>query len=374
MHATVLLGPLTASRENNFLLIRLSAALAVVVFHSYALLAQSSNDPLTRLTGTGDLGAVGVHTFFFVSGFLVAKSWSDRDGVVRFVMARVLRIYPALFCATLFSIVLAAWSSTLSPGQFASAPDTWAFARNALGWRVHDSIATAFATNPYATAVNVSLWTLPIELRMYVALMLLGMLGLLRGRVVPTLAIAAIVAAVLYDPRLFPVEPNMPSTRLFALLFALGTLAYVWRERIVLSVPAALGIACLMLWNPWQWTPGPTYCLALGYVVLVLAYHPRLHLKRAARLGDYSYGIYVYSFPIQQAVIFALPSVRAPAAVFAASLPLCLIAAAASWHLVERPCIDFKRRLWPPRAGRARNTKERVEAREAGAILREPGH
>src|SRR5690348_14239155 len=90
MHATVLLGPLTASRENNFLLIRLSAALAVVVFHSYALLAQSSNDPLTRLTGTGDLGAVGVHTFFFVSGFLVAKSWSDRDGVVRFVMARVL--------------------------------------------------------------------------------------------------------------------------------------------------------------------------------------------------------------------------------------------------------------------------------------------
>jgi peptidoglycan/LPS O-acetylase OafA/YrhL len=374
MHATVLLGPLTASRDNNFLLMRLLAALAVVVFHSYALLAQSSNDPLTRLTGTGDLGAVGVHTFFFVSGFLVARSWCDRDGVLRFAMARILRIYPALTCATLFSIVLAGWSSTLPPGAFASAPDTWAFARNALGWKVHDSIATAFATNPYATAVNVSLWTLPIELRMYVALMSLGMLGLLRGRVAPTLAIAAIVATILYEPQLFPVEPNMPSTRLFALLFALGTLAYAWRERIVLSVPAALGIVCVMLWNPWRWTPGPTYCLALGYVVLVLAYHPRLHVQRAARLGDYSYGIYVYSFPIQQAVIFALPSVRSPAAVLAASLPLCLVAAAASWHLVERPCIALKRRFRPLRASRARDAKNASDAREAGAILREPGH
>jgi peptidoglycan/LPS O-acetylase OafA/YrhL len=369
MRHTVVLGSLTGSRDNNFLPIRLGAALAVVAFHSYALLAQSANDPLTRLTGTGDLGAVGVHTFFFVSGFLVAKSWADRHGVVQFAAARILRIHPALICATLFSIALAAWSSRLPLAQFLSTPDTLRFARNALGWSVHDSIATAFDANPYANAVNVSLWTLPIELRLYLGLMILGVLGLLKGRLAPTLALAALVALVAYEPAWFPIEPNMRSTRYFALLFGLGTLAYAWRDRIRLSVPVAMCAALLLLLNPGRWTPGPTYCVLLGYIVLVVAYHPRLHLRWPVQLGDCSYGIYVYSFPIQQALIQALPQWRTPSLVLAASVPLCLVMGVASWHLLEQPSLRLKNRL-APRASHAAAGTDAGDARQA---VRETG-
>lgn len=340
----VLLGPLAASRDNNFPLIRLAAALAVVLFHSYALLMQSGDDPLTRLTGTGDFGALGVHAFFFVSGFLVTKSWNERHGVLRFAAARVLRIYPALVCATLFSIALGAWSSALPLRDFLASSDALAFARNAVGFSVRDSIAAAFASNPYAGAVNVSLWTLPIELRLYVGLMILGVLGLLAGRMRPTLALAALCAIVVYAPSLFPIEPNMRSTRYFALLFALGMLAYAWRDRIRLSLAVAVCAVALLLWNPGRWTPGPTYCVLLGYILLVVAYHPRLHLRWVSRMGDYSYGIYVYSFPVQQAVIQMLPGYRTPLLVLLLSLPPIVLVAAASWHLVEQPCLALKRR------------------------------
>ena len=61
------------------------------------------------------------------------------------------------------------------------------------------------------------------------------------------------------------------------------------------------------------------------------------------RLGDYSYGTYIYSFPMQQCLVLALPGIG-PWALIGASLLVSLPVAVASWHFIEKPAIARKRR------------------------------
>src|SRR5207244_11340955 len=98
---------------------------------------------------------------------------------LRCAAARALRTYPALVLATLFSIALAAGSIDLPIGAFLGDPQTIDYAwRNALGWEVRNEISGAYVDNPYPHAVNGSLWTLPIELRLYALLAIAGVIGL----------------------------------------------------------------------------------------------------------------------------------------------------------------------------------------------------
>src|SRR3954471_22098044 len=109
----VRLSDVAHGRANNFAILRLAAAAFVVLFHSFALPGRWTQEPLWRLAPEMNFGALGVKIFFVISGFLVTASFLSRQSPVAFVKARVLRVYPALVAATLFTIVLAGASSTL---------------------------------------------------------------------------------------------------------------------------------------------------------------------------------------------------------------------------------------------------------------------
>ncbi len=339
------LSELAQGRDNNFQLIRFLAATAVILFHCYALTNRWTDEPLWRLAPELNLGALGVQCFFVVSGFLVTRSWLDRRRLVQFVAARALRIYPALACATAVSIALAAWSSTMPLPAFLADPATADYAwRTALGWTFRDRLPGAFATNPFPHGVNGSLWTLPIELRLYVVIALAGTIGLVGRRCLWLAALLAAGALFFARPDLLPLEPNDGVTRNLVLLFMLGSVACAWRASLPVSL-AGLGVAlALVVANPFALGRGALFPWLLAYAVLVVAYHPRLTWRAFNRVGDYSYGLYIYAFPLQQTLVARLPGLE-PLALFAWSLPLTLALSVASWHLLEQPALGLKSRF-----------------------------
>ncbi len=352
------LGDFTHRRDNNIQLLRLVAAAAVMLFHSYVFTGHMNDDPVWRATGATDSSVLGVECFFVLSGFLVTRSWLSRPGLVAFAAARALRIYPALFVAVMLSIALAGASSDLPWPAFIASPVTIDYAwNNALGWQVRFALPGAFPTNPFPGAVNGSLWTLPVELRLYIAVAIAGLAGLLARTDRCAAAIAVLVALFIWKPEWLPLEPRGATVRNLALLFGLGALAYVARARVPLSLTAfAVGVAVFIA-NPWGLGRGVAFLLTIAYGVLVLAYHPRIQWRGYNRVGDYSYGIYVYAFPVQQTIIARVPGLTS-IELFAVSFAVTLALAAISWHALERPALSLKSRFRerdkvPLRAGTA---------------------
>jgi peptidoglycan/LPS O-acetylase OafA/YrhL len=71
------------------------------------------------------------------------------------------------------------------------------------------------------------------------------------------------------------------------------------------------------------------------------------------RLGDPSYGMYIYAFPIQQLIVLGLPGVSAPL-LAAAAVPAAAAAGYASWHLIEARCLRAGRNFIHRRTDRLR--------------------
>jgi peptidoglycan/LPS O-acetylase OafA/YrhL len=338
------LADVAEGRNNNFNLIRFLSAIGVIVFHSYALSGQIDLDPITRLMGTETSGSIGVRAFFVVSGFLVTRSFLTRGALAPFLVARMLRIYPALIVATVFSIGVAAWCSTVPLTPFLSDPLTSQYLLgNSFAWRAQFLLPGAFTDNPFPQGVNGSLWTIPVEIRLYLLCAGFGVLRLFRNRILFNIALVTLIAVFAWRAELLPIEFRSEIARSLALEFGAGAWAYVHRERIVLSVFAAGAALAIFVWNPGGISSSNLMIPAFVYVLLVLAYHPALRFDAFNRLGDYSYGLYLYAFPIQQTIMFWFRDLGA-LGLLATSLPATLIVAVLSWHGLEKPALGLKSR------------------------------
>jgi peptidoglycan/LPS O-acetylase OafA/YrhL len=288
---------------------------------------------------------MGVTVFFIISGFLVSKSFVERGTLGAFAAARALRIYPALVAAVLFSVALAGALSTVPWTEFLAESETYRFViSNSLGLKIKYVLPGAFLDNPYPRAVNGSLWSVPIELSMYVICAIAGALTLLHNRVWFNVAFIAVFVIFSARPDWFVLFPKVPYVRLVTLAFWLGALAWVNRDSIPLS-PWVAGAALLLLAvNPADIVRGPASLVLLTYALLTFALHPKLRFAAFNRIGDYSYGLYVYAFPIQQALVHVQRDLG-PFALFAAAFVLTLLVAIASWHGMEKPALGLKSRF-----------------------------
>lgn len=323
--------------RNNFNSIRLIAAWLVIYSHAWAITGTAGNDHLARLTIAKSAGAFAVDVFFVISGFLVAaslerRSWRD------FLVARALRIYPALIVCALATVFVLGPLVTSAADYWRDAA-TWRYLwANATLWRAEFWLPGVFETLP-RTAVNGSLWTLPIEGRLYLALLVAGALGMLRPmRYLPawTLAIAGACGFALWRA---PLPEHLSYLIWVTSFFITGTLVWVWRERIRLSWPLLIGLLILAGLARDTRAFEPAYFALVVYGTFWLGFAPRL--PRIER-NDLSYGVYLYGWPMQQLALLAGATTVA-SNIIAASVAA-FACAALSWFCIERPALRWKRR------------------------------
>jgi peptidoglycan/LPS O-acetylase OafA/YrhL len=332
---------------NNFDFLRVLAALMVLISHSYVLSGRPGDEPLLRLTGLEGFGELGVSAFFVISGFLIAASFERTPNVPAFVANRVLRIVPALAVVVVLSaLILGPLVSSLPVSDYFGRSQTWSYvARNILVYPVTYELPGVFDGNPFPRAVNGSLWTLRLEFTFYLMVAGLGWWGVLRrAHVAVTCAFAIGYGATLLQPDSF--GSNLPL--LFArngLLFFAGASLYCWHgtgrwHRRAVATVAAIALALALPSGFWAPVVMP---LALPVLVIAFALNPLPIVARWGRFGDFSYGIYVYAFPVQQFLMYRYgPGTLSAEMLAVVALMLVLPLAAASWWLVERRALAAK--------------------------------
>jgi peptidoglycan/LPS O-acetylase OafA/YrhL len=353
------LGNFAGSRDNNFNLVRVIAAMLVLYSHSFALATgRKETEPLAAALGTTP-GGIAVDIFFITSGFLVTASLLSRSCARDFIRARVLRIYPALTVATFLTVcTVGAVLTELSTVRYLLHPETLLhLARNiTLVTGISHTLPGVFVGNPYPNAVNSSLWSLPYEIGMYTGLLTLWLsVGIEQRRqrlIIALIAIAAVALAAHFFAHGF----WRPSSLLrLTWMFAAGALIQLYRDRIIVT-PArlAIALACILLASAERTVFLGVYTLLMPFVTLALAYVPGGAVRHYNRLGDYSYGIYIYAFPIQQTLALVIPSISIVEMIVWSGL-LTTATAVFSWHLVEKRALALRDRLPRPSKLRAVN-------------------
>lgn len=324
------------SGRNHFHALRLFAAWLVIWSHAYPITGRA-DEPFARLTMAKSAGALAVDMFFLVSGFLVAAS-VQRHPWRHFLLARALRIYPALLVCVLLTVFVLGPVLTTDPGYWTDAR-TWEYLwGNATLWRAEFWLPGVFEGLP-RDAVNGSLWTLPIEVRLYVLLLVAAVLGMLhRWRYLFAWALA-IAGAGAFAVLAAPLPEHLAYLSWACAFFITGTLLWVWRDRVRLSwwVFAALLAVAAALRGTTAFAVA--YFVAVAYGTFCIAFRARLP---AIRRTDLSYGVYLYGWPMQQLALLA--GATTVVANTALATAMALGCAALSWFLVERPALAWVRR------------------------------
>ena len=341
-----------ASRDNNsFGVVRLAAAIMVIVTHAYGVVGGwNAEEPLAQSTGFS-LGSHAVNVFFILSGFMVAASWERSANWLDFAAARLLRIMPALICVNLL-IVLAGglFLTTASPAQYWSVENIGLFLYKAtVALSATASLAGVFETAPIPGAIDTPIWTIRFEIVCYMTLMaFLGLMSRLRlqrtGRLIAISAILAASAWVMSldeSPHVFRFAGHMAR---FVFAFYLGVLAWTLRDllRIRFAVAAALvALAAAAYGLPWL-VRLPLTLVATAYLAFWVGSRRMGWLQRETTRTDLSYGAYICGFFIQQWLIVALPgsSVLLNATLATA---IALVVAFISWTLIEKPALSLRK-------------------------------
>ena len=335
---------------NNVDFIRFAAAVMVWYSHCFALFL-GADDGLARWIPFESFGGLGVTIFFVISGYFITASAVRRPRFKTFARHRVLRILPALIVVVLLTaFVLGPLVTTLPWNEYFSHPKMWKYLKTVLVFQVQYALPGVFQDNP-AQAVNGSLWSLQHEVRCYTIIGLLAAVGWLRPRVMLTL-LAGLCLLRIYGVMNAPMPDRLLGMRWEKLEtavrlgseFALGSMIYYFRSHLIIHwkwplVAVIIAVASTFLaggWGKLLFDP------ALAVIVLYIGLMRLPILSSFSRYGDFSYGVYLYAFPMQQLSWYLFS--HAPFSLLMAVSFLCtLCCAVLSWRWVEKPALSLKR-------------------------------
>lgn len=350
-----------AGHRNSLGVLRLVLASAVIFDHAFPL-GGFGTSPFRALTGgQTDLGSFAVIGFFAISGYLIAKSGMTTD-ILQFLWRRFLRIFPAFWVVLLVAAVIVGPLVWLAMGR--SLGDYFTLAGNgpvgylvknwtlSIGtWGIYDVFAdtTPYGLTTGGSVFNGSLWTLAYEWACYLLIGVFVLFGLLRRArflvVLVTLLFAVVQGIMILDPSLIAALPSVFADGYrvnLTLTFLVGSCIALYAHRVPyhdgLGVLSGVVVLLTLIFGGFPLI-GVT---AAAYLFLYLGARLPRAVQWIGAKNDYSYGVYIYGFLVQQ--IFAFLGVHLWG--YVPYVVLALIGAAGlawlSWHLVEKRAMALK--------------------------------
>jgi peptidoglycan/LPS O-acetylase OafA/YrhL len=342
------MAQLPERQANNFDLLRILFAWFVIVSHSYVLNGDGATDPLFVATNSTFLFSfIGVKGFFIISGYLIFKSMMASASIFEYMVKRVLRIFPALAVVLVVTLIAVyfIYPTTLPP--FFTNKEVYAyFLGNMILFKPHFSIPGIFSTLPFS-AINGSLWTIEYEFFFYVFILVFFYI---RSQKKILLFSLSCVIALFLGVRLFfydwtvqthffiPLEPLFdlgPYFLMGSLLSCFDFDAIPFKKAIAASSLVALISAIYV---------GVGHTVVYVTLPFLVIYVGKQTSRAASyvheRIGDPSYGIYLYAFPLQQLIIYWFrPSTLM---LFVASTFGAFIFGYLSWIHIEKKALALK--------------------------------
>lgn len=338
-----------SEHENNFDMMRICFASIVLLSHSPELLdGNRDRELLTAVFHTISFGELGVDCFFILSGFLITSSWHRDPSILNFLSKRVFRIYPGYITAFVISVCVVGALGAKSLTTYWHGLNPAALARQVALLRPPSTPPT-FTQWPYPV-VNGALWTISYEFICYLIIPALGVSGLLARRRLPALlwaitllGFAAFRVSRFHDPRTGSIEGGPIITLIrFLPMFLSGMCIYhyrLYKYDPSKKLLVALFVILLVALN--EKVTAEIAIASVGAYLLIWFGHLRIKLHIFRRIPDFSYGIYLYGWPLQKLIISSQLT-RDPMQVFAISWVLAVLAGYTSWFLVEKPSLQIR--------------------------------
>lgn len=334
--------------QNNYDLLRILAAFCIIFFHSFALVGKTIQEPLVVLSkGRISFSFIGLSIFFCISGYLIAKSVDKSPSLTNYLWKRLLRIQPLLI-ATCFTTVfiLGPFLTDISLKEYFLDSHTYTYFRNILPvFGIQFTLPGVFVHQLADKGVNGSLWTLIVEERMY---LLMTVVFLYRKDksfyfifLIVLLNLFYLVNRYFFHGEMFPYFSNVAF--FYALLFFNSAALYLtnfwFKNKLSLVISIAFtGFFIAVIF------PGIDF---IYFITLPLLVNGVAKIKGktnyAGKYGDFTYGSYVFSFPVQQILISK--GILNPYLVFFLTLVIVLPLAVLSWNLLEKRFLRLRHKV-----------------------------
>ena len=345
--------------NNNYDFLRLFAALCIAFTHSFNLLKLNNTEPLMAFTTQRyDFSFAGLCIFFSISGYLITKSATTSTSILNYLWKRFLRIQPLLIIVCLLSVfVLGPIFTNLSVADYFKSPSTWTYFKNIFpATGVQFPLPGVFVNNVAEPGVNGSLWTLVVEERLY---FFLGLLFFLKANkrwlfisFILFLNVLFVVNELVYT---LPLPYFLSGSSLFySLIFLNAGLLYLFNvdfNRLTgRSTKAETSYACFYILSLLILLLAVTLLFSslqilqvalIPFFVIMLA-HIKGATNKTGKRGDFTYGMYIFAFPVQQILIAVNAASNNPYILFAETFLIVLPLAILSWHFIEKKFLALK--------------------------------
>jgi len=332
------------TRKNNFDFFRLLFATLVFVTHSYVITGNDEIDFLHHATsGKISLSYIGVRGFFIISGYLIFQSLLRSKNIIDYMWKRILRLIPGLFVMLIFTLCVVPWvyekpklSLLQNPSYLSYLPN------NLILYKPQFVIEGIFDSNPFKSSINGSLWTIQYEFTLYLILIIL--FAVRNNQIYTRVILIGAFITLFFGNTIFLDSLKIYEEHLldFGYFFFAGALLSAFsfgdvrKKKIIILVSMAIVIFSI----PTAYF-SVTKLLVLPVLITLLSSSSTRYINDiGVKIGDLSYGIYIYAFPIQQTIVYFTGCNTLELII--SGMTITTIVSVVSWHFIEKKALSYK--------------------------------